>query len=109
MILESSHLGTQVTTDAAGKTTTEKAKYNPFFWVNQAGQGYVVPYDGDNNRLRINNRKDAVLNRAARSAHPGGINVALCDGSVHFLQQKVNHEVYEGLCTRSGGENVTIP
>ena len=108
MILESSHYGTKVTTDAAGKTVAEKACYNPFFWVNQAGQGYVVPDDGDN-RLRINNRKDAVLNRAARSEHPGGINVAMCDGSVHFLQQKVNHDVYQGLCTRSGNENVTIP
>ena len=109
MILESSHFGVKVTVDAAGKTVTEKANYNPFFWVNQAGQGYVVPIDGDNNRLRINNRKDAVLNRAARSSHPGGINFAMCDGSVHFLQQKVNHDVYQGLCTRSGGENVTIP
>ncbi|MCL2348264.1 MAG: DUF1559 domain-containing protein [Planctomycetaceae bacterium] len=108
MILESSHYGTKVTTDAAGKTVTEKACYNPFFWVNQAGQGYVVPYDGEN-KLRINNRKDAVLNRAARSEHPGGINIAMCDGSVHFLQQKVNFDVYQGLCTRSGGENVTIP
>ncbi|MCL2305780.1 MAG: DUF1559 domain-containing protein [Planctomycetaceae bacterium] len=109
MLLESSHYGTKVSTDAAGKTITEKACYNPFFWVNKAGQGYVVPYDGDNNRLRINNRKDAVLNRAARSEHPAGINVAMCDGSVHFLQQKVNHDIYQGLCTRSGGENVTIP
>lgn len=108
MILESSHYGTKVTTDAAGKTVIEKACYNPFFWVNEAGQGYVVPYDGVN-RLRINNRKDAVLNRGARSEHPGGINIAMCDGSVHFLQQKVNFELYQGLCTRSGGENVTIP
>jgi len=108
MILESSHYGTRITTDAAGKSITEKACYNPFFWVNQAGQGYVVPYDGEN-RLRINNRKDAVLNRGARSEHPGGINFALCDGSVHFLQQKVNFDIYQGLCTRSGGENVTIP
>jgi len=109
MILESCHLGVKVTTDAAGKTVTEKANYNPFFWVNKVGQGYVVPVDGDNNTLRINNRKDSVLNRAARSAHPAGINVAMCDGSLHFLQQKINHDIYKGLCTRSGGESVNIP
>ena len=108
MLLESCQLGVRVTTDAAGKRVTEKAAYNPFFWVNHAGQGYVVPHDGDQ-RLRINNRTDAVLNRGARSSHSNGINVAMCDGSVHFLQQKVNHDVYQGLCTRSGGENVNIP
>jgi len=108
MILESSHYGTKVTADDAGKTITEKACYNPFFWVNQAGQGYVVPYDGTN-KLRINNRKDIVLNRAARSEHPGGINTAMCDGSVHFISQKINFELYQGLCTRSGGETVAIP
>ena len=67
-----------------------------------------MPFDGVN-KLRINNRLDAVLNRGARSEHPGGINVALCDGSVHFLHQKVNFDIYQGLCTRSGGESVTIP
>jgi len=108
MLLESCHLGVKVTEDANGKRTTEKASYNPFFWVNNAGQGYVVPYDGEN-RLRINNRKDAVLNRAARSDHSGGINAAMCDGSVHFIQQKIDFNLYQGLATRSGNETVTIP
>jgi prepilin-type N-terminal cleavage/methylation domain-containing protein len=108
MFLESSHLGVKITTEADGKTKTEKANYNPFFWVNHAGQGYVVPHDGTN-RLRINNRRDGVLNRAARSEHPGGINTAACDGSVHFILQKINFDIYQALCTRSGNESETIP
>ncbi|MDR1384481.1 MAG: DUF1559 domain-containing protein [Planctomycetaceae bacterium] len=108
MFLESSHIGVKVTTDADGKTRIEKQSYNPFFWVNRAGQGYVVPHDGDNKR-RINNRKDDVLNRAARSEHPGGINVAACDGSVHFILQRINFDVYQAICTRSGNESEAIP
>lgn len=114
MILESVHVGTRITVkvDSQGieNRTLTKANYNPFFWVNHAGQGYVVTIDGDNNELRINDRRpDAVLNRTARSDHPGGINVAMCDASIQFLTQKVNSKVYYGLCTRSGNENVTLP
>lgn len=108
MLIESVHQGIRVASDADGKQKTEKANYNPFFWVNHAGQGYVVPDDGTN-KLRINNRTLDVLNRAARSSHPGGVNVAMCDASVQFVPQKIEFNVYQGLCTRSGGENVKVP
>ena len=40
----------------------------------------------------------------ARSKHPGGINVLLGDGSVRFLKNTVNAQVWQALNTISSGE-----
>lgn len=40
----------------------------------------------------------------ARSHHPGGVNVALADGSVRFVSQTVDLEAWRALGSRNGGE-----
>lgn len=42
------------------------------------------------------------------SDHPGGVNVLLCDGSVHFLSQTAEKAVVCGLASRNVGEIVSI-
>jgi prepilin-type N-terminal cleavage/methylation domain-containing protein/prepilin-type processing-associated H-X9-DG protein len=42
--------------------------------------------------------------RAARSRHPGGVNVLFGDGSVHFISDTVNLDTWRALATRAGGE-----
>jgi prepilin-type N-terminal cleavage/methylation domain-containing protein/prepilin-type processing-associated H-X9-DG protein len=44
---------------------------------------------------------------AARSYHPGGVNVALADGSVRFIGDSVQLAVWKALGTRCGGEVVS--
>jgi prepilin-type N-terminal cleavage/methylation domain-containing protein/prepilin-type processing-associated H-X9-DG protein len=41
---------------------------------------------------------------AARSWHPGGVNVVLCDGSVHFVSETVDLQTWRALGSRDGGE-----
>ena len=41
------------------------------------------------------------------SNHTGGAFFVLGDGSVHFVSESIDHGVYVGLATRSGGEIVT--
>ncbi len=41
---------------------------------------------------------------AARSMHSEGVNVLFADGSVHFVQDDVNAEVWHAIHTRSGAE-----
>jgi prepilin-type N-terminal cleavage/methylation domain-containing protein/prepilin-type processing-associated H-X9-DG protein len=44
--------------------------------------------------------------KAARSLHPGGINLLLCDGHVGFVKDSVDLNVWRGIATRAGGEIV---
>src|SRR5262249_40889312 len=42
--------------------------------------------------------------KAARSNHPGGVNVVCCDGHVQFVKDSVNPANWRGLATRNRGE-----
>jgi prepilin-type N-terminal cleavage/methylation domain-containing protein len=43
---------------------------------------------------------------AARSYHPGGVGLLLCDGSVRFVVDAVDVNLWRALGTRNGGETV---
>lgn len=43
---------------------------------------------------------------AARSQHPGGVNAALCDGSVHFFSNSIVWDVWQALSSSRGGETL---
>jgi prepilin-type N-terminal cleavage/methylation domain-containing protein/prepilin-type processing-associated H-X9-DG protein len=40
----------------------------------------------------------------ARSRHPGGVNIGLCDGSVRFIGDTINVTTWRALWTREAGE-----
>jgi prepilin-type processing-associated H-X9-DG protein len=42
----------------------------------------------------------------ASSGHDNGVNVLLCDGSVHFITNSINLSTWQALGTRNGGEVV---
>jgi prepilin-type N-terminal cleavage/methylation domain-containing protein/prepilin-type processing-associated H-X9-DG protein len=44
---------------------------------------------------------------AARSRHSGGVNAAMCDGSVKFLKNSINPATYMALSTTRGGEVIS--
>ena len=44
---------------------------------------------------------------SARSAHPGGVNVLLMDGSVRFISQTIRVGIWRALSTRSGHEPIS--
>jgi prepilin-type processing-associated H-X9-DG protein len=46
--------------------------------------------------------------RGFRSLHPGGAQFAMADGSVHFINEGIDHNMYRGLSTRDGGETVSV-
>jgi len=47
--------------------------------------------------------------RAARSRHPGGVNVMSGDASTHFVSQTVDLTIWRAASTRAGGEVATLP
>jgi prepilin-type N-terminal cleavage/methylation domain-containing protein/prepilin-type processing-associated H-X9-DG protein len=44
-----------------------------------------------------------------KSRHPGGTNFVFVDGSVHFLNQNIDHKTYQLLGCRNDGQVVTVP
>ena len=44
---------------------------------------------------------------AARSKHTGGVNAAMCDGSVRFYRSSINFQTWRNLGTSQGGEAQT--
>ncbi|MBY0394910.1 MAG: DUF1559 domain-containing protein [Thermoleophilia bacterium] len=54
-----------------------------------------------------NNPNFNQVHGAARSYHPGGVNVAFCDGSIRFIKDTINPTVWRALGTRAGGEVIS--
>jgi prepilin-type N-terminal cleavage/methylation domain-containing protein len=46
---------------------------------------------------------------AARSAHVGGVVVAMVDGSTHFVEESIDATVWKNLGTRKGGVSADLP
>jgi hypothetical protein len=44
-----------------------------------------------------------------RSLHPGGAHFAIGDGSVRYISDNINYDLYRALSTKSRGEVVTLP
>ncbi|MDX2037379.1 MAG: DUF1559 domain-containing protein [Isosphaeraceae bacterium] len=57
--------------------------------------------------LRNDNRALGFGQFGFRSQHPGGVNFLFLDGSVRFIKETVNMNVYKGLSTRTGGEVIS--
>ena len=45
---------------------------------------------------------------AAQSRHPGGVNVCMVDGSVHFVTNNIDLAIWQALISANGGEMVSI-
>jgi prepilin-type N-terminal cleavage/methylation domain-containing protein len=78
---------------------------NPFFFVNEAGQGYVT---GSTNGTVAGSwlpNDETSNHRGAESDHPpGGVFVAMVDGHVTWVGNSVTPAVYLAAFTRAGGE-----
>ncbi len=63
--------------------------------------------------LNLPDEQSAALARypgyAFRSRHPGGVNFAIADGSVTFINQAISYGLLNALGTRSGGEVAQVP
>jgi hypothetical protein len=42
------------------------------------------------------------------SEHPGGVLIALADGSVRFIQEHIPLDMLKALLTKAGGESVDV-
>ncbi|MAT73347.1 MAG: hypothetical protein CMJ58_28005 [Planctomycetaceae bacterium] len=78
----------------------------------KTGCGVDIGYCIDRPELGLpcsRNNNNAAQTLAARSHHPGGVQAALCDGSVRFVNDDVQLLAWRALSSREGGEVVAAP
>ena len=56
---------------------------------------------------RTNILSDESLTIGASSAHPGGVNVLMGDGSARFIKDSIALNIWWSLGTRAGGEVIS--
>ncbi|HEX3148633.1 MAG TPA: DUF1559 domain-containing protein [Gemmataceae bacterium] len=80
------------------------ASYNHFYLPNDP------TYDCVTNILTPGQQQYTAAGfKAARSNHPGGVNLLLADGSVRFVTNSIGIVAWRALSTRAGGESIIDP
>jgi prepilin-type N-terminal cleavage/methylation domain-containing protein len=97
--------GTATTPAACGAATTWSGA-RAAKWINghYADTMYNHYYGPNSPTPDCNNGFHNMALIAARSLHPGGVQVALGDGKVRFVTENVDLNTWRSLGTRSGGE-----
>lgn len=84
------------------------------YWSNARGAKWINGHYADANynhhllpndaRWDCSNASHNPGQAAARSMHPGGVNILLGDGAVRYATNNVSALVWQALATRAGGE-----
>ena len=89
---------------------------NPWMFVHHASEGYVTAdfgLDSDqfNNRAPISDHGGGIIPSTALTSrtNSGGVNAAMADGRVIWIDQNINTTVYRAIFTISGAEPVAAP
>jgi prepilin-type N-terminal cleavage/methylation domain-containing protein/prepilin-type processing-associated H-X9-DG protein len=101
-----------------GSTTTPAACAGAGTWSGVRGAKWINGHYGDtlynhfygpNDRTTYDcgNGSHNMGLTAARSGHPGGVNLTFCDGHVQFVADSVSIVVWRAISTRQGGEVVS--
>lgn len=91
---------------------TEQMPYSGRFWIN--GQLVTTRYNHASTPNTPSCARSGSGNLTPNNGgvvppsswHPGGVNVLLADGSVHFITDPIDIYVWRALGTRSGGETI---
>jgi prepilin-type processing-associated H-X9-DG protein len=73
-------------------------------WITPNKWSCIAANTAEGNANSVGAWSDAVT---ATSNHPGGVNVAFCDGSVHFVKDSVSVQTWWALGSRNQGEIVS--
>jgi prepilin-type N-terminal cleavage/methylation domain-containing protein/prepilin-type processing-associated H-X9-DG protein len=93
-----------ITFDPCGKADVANGKVKGSAWADPAGEFTLHSYANDGLSCPGPCVMNCSNNNEAFSFHPGGINVAIADGSVRFLTESITPAQYFALITREGGE-----
>lgn len=102
------YINTCNATAKPGSTTNQSNGRNSMWAVGRMAEGAIT------STLSTPNSKNADCTQTSetgmlvlRSRHSGGVNVLMCDGSVHFLKDSINQTTFWALGTKAGGEVIS--
>jgi prepilin-type N-terminal cleavage/methylation domain-containing protein len=81
---------------------------NPFFFVQEAGQGYVIGSTNGTVAGAWPPNDETSNHRGPESDHVNGVFAAMADGHVQWVPNSVNIPMYLAAFTRAGGEALGI-
>lgn len=90
--------------DARSHQTGFTAAFTPNTRVRCEVAGKAYDIDWTNQQEGTSTTAPTWAAVTARSYHPGGVNVAMMDGSVRFLRETIALDAWRALATRAGGE-----
>jgi prepilin-type N-terminal cleavage/methylation domain-containing protein/prepilin-type processing-associated H-X9-DG protein len=101
----------EAVTMCEGLTPSQQLQYNGQPWV---GAPWIQGYHSTTVYFHVgppNSRScmypSGRIGTAARSLHTGGVNLAMCDGSVRFVNNSIPLSVWRAMGSRNGGEVVS--
>lgn len=80
---------------------------NPFVWTNDFSQGFFIFAQNNKPICMPNCLTYNRTERSPKSQHSGGLNVAMVDGSVHFISDTVDVDVWADSLTRQRNKTMT--
>lgn len=80
---------------------------NPFVWVNDLSQGFFIFAQNGKPICMPNNIGYNRTERSPKSQHPGGMNAAMVDGSIHFVSDTIATDVWADSLTRQHNKTMT--
>jgi prepilin-type N-terminal cleavage/methylation domain-containing protein/prepilin-type processing-associated H-X9-DG protein len=82
------------------------AQFGPNSVNNDAVPGCGTAYQSSGQLPQCTQDTSTNANAAARSLHTGGVNVLMCDGSVAFVVETIDPNLWQALSTRYGSANL---
>jgi len=80
---------------------------NQFMWTHHPSQGMVTAGELGTSSPPFPPNSNFPNSRGSVGGHPGGVNVAFCDGHVQFIKNSINFQIYRALFSRNLGEVVS--
>ena len=91
-----------------GEAVPEWCNWSVWYWWNGSTATCGIPLNFKRpGVLREHNRGNDQETYSFMSRHPRGANFGMCDGSVIFIPNDIDIEVYRGRATIDGGEVIT--
>ena len=84
------------------------SKWAPSTWVGVLSGGRMSParVTGEATFPPNSEHEEEAVDHNFSSFHPTGTHFLAADGAVHLIASEIDMELYQALCTRSGGEPV---